>query len=561
MSYQALYRVWRPQTFQDVVGQSHITRTLMNALEQDKFSHAYLFSGPRGTGKTSAAKIFAKALNCEKAPIKEPCGECDRCIGIQSGAISDVMEIDAASNNGVEQIRDIRDKVKYAPTSVPYKVYIIDEVHMLSMGAFNALLKTLEEPPSHVIFILATTEPHKIPLTIISRCQRFDFKRINQQALIDRMKTIMSEEAIDVQEEAYHQIALAAEGGMRDALSLLDQAISYSEEQVTLDNVLEITGSVSQENMIALLQVLKDNDTVQGLELVDHFIQKGKDPGRFVYDLIYFLRDVLLFQSAPRLKDSLERAIVDESFTKLTQSLSAAWIQRAIKEWNHCQQEMKWTTSPKVFIEMSVLKLTEEIEEQFVSNNEDVLQLTEKLDKLEKEIKILKEKGITLSEGANVPKPQKRVQSSKSTYKVPHEKLRRVLEQAEKKHLKAIHSKWAAFMQEVKQRSVPAHAIIFDAKPAAASADTIVIAYKYEIHCTIAMEHQQLFESIMLELLGYSVSLLAIPDHFWQETRQKFIEEQSQKRIDSGEVEEEKDPLVEEARKLVGDDLLEIEEN
>lgn len=225
MSYQALYRVWRPQLLEDVVGQSHITKTLKNALLQQKLAHAYLFSGPRGTGKTIAAKIVAKAINCKQAPVAEPCNECDACVGITTGSVVDVIEIDAASNNGVDEIRDIRDKVKFAPSEVAYKVYIIDEVHMLSTGAFNALLKTLEEPPAHVIFILATTEPHKIPLTILSRCQRFDFKPISNEALINRMKFILDSNQQPYEEEAIELIARAADGGARDALSLLDQAI------------------------------------------------------------------------------------------------------------------------------------------------------------------------------------------------------------------------------------------------------------------------------------------------------------------------------------------------
>lgn len=256
MSYQALYRVWRPQLLQDVVGQTHITKTLQNALIQEKMAHAYLFSGPRGTGKTSAAKIVAKAVNCKEAPTNEPCNICKSCIGITEGSIVDVIEIDAASNNGVDEIRDIRDKVKYAPTEVAYKVYIIDEVHMLSTGAFNALLKTLEEPPAHVIFILATTEPHKIPLTILSRCQRFDFKPISNEELVSRMTLILDNNNQLYEEDALKLIAQAADGGMRDALSLLDQAISFSEEKVAINDVLTITGAVSHEALNTLVAAL-----------------------------------------------------------------------------------------------------------------------------------------------------------------------------------------------------------------------------------------------------------------------------------------------------------------
>src|SRR5690554_3330279 len=256
MAYQALYRVFRPQKFQDVVGQSHITRTLQNAILQQKVGHAYLFTGPRGTGKTSAAKIFAKAINCEQSPVNEPCLQCDACRGIQDGSISDIIEIDAASNNGVDDIREIRDKVKYAPTAVKYKVYIIDEVHMLSTGAFNALLKTLEEPPRHVIFILATTEPHKIPLTIISRCQRFDFKRISKKALLERLTYITEQQGIVIQPEALQLIAQVAAGGLRDALSILDQVVSFAAGEVTLEDCLAVTGSVAQEALSELADAI-----------------------------------------------------------------------------------------------------------------------------------------------------------------------------------------------------------------------------------------------------------------------------------------------------------------
>ena len=241
MTYQALYRVWRPQAFSDVSGQEMITQTLRNAIRQQKSSHAYLFTGPRGTGKTSVAKIFAKAINCPNSSDGEPCNDCAICEQITNGSLGDVIEIDAASNNGVEEIRDIRDKANYAPTQADYKVYIIDEVHMLSMGAFNALLKTLEEPPRNVVFVLATTEPHKIPLTIISRTQRFDFRRISQEAIMDRMEYILDEMGVDHEEDALLLIAKAAEGGMRDALSILDQALSFSEGRIKIDDIQPIT--------------------------------------------------------------------------------------------------------------------------------------------------------------------------------------------------------------------------------------------------------------------------------------------------------------------------------
>src|SRR5699024_7486055 len=301
-----------------------------NAIAKEKFSHAYLFSGPRGAGKTSAAKIFAQTINCEQMPTKEPCNECDACLGILDGSISDVIEIDAASNTSVDDIREIRDKVKYASSSVPYKVYIIDEVHMISTSAFNALLKTLEEPPAHVIFILATTEPHQIPLTIISRCQRFDFKPISHQTIVDRMQSIIDSENIVVSPEALETIALTAEGGMRDALSILDQAISYSDGHVQLEDVLAITGSVSQQILLNMIEYMFNQDAKRVLQSLDELIQQGKDPGRFVFDLIYFLRDMLLYKSAPSLEDILDRARIDEPFKKVVDQLTIDWIQQAI---------------------------------------------------------------------------------------------------------------------------------------------------------------------------------------------------------------------------------------
>ena len=405
MSYQALYRVWRPRKFADLVGQTHITRTLQNAIEQEKFSHAYLFSGPRGTGKTSAAKIFAQTINCEKTPTREPCNECDSCRGIMDGSISDVIEIDAASNTSVDHIREIRDKVKYASSSVPYKVYIIDEVHMISVNAFNALLKTLEEPPKHVVFILATTEPHKIPMTIISRCQRFDFKPIGNKVIVDRMRHIVNEEGVTVSDEALETVALAAEGGMRDALSILDQAISYSEDSVGLEDVLAVTGGVSQQILTDITSAMYDQDIKKALHLLDDLIQHGKDPGRFVYDLIYYLRDLLLYQTAPALEGMLERAVVDEKFKELADAVSVDWIQDGIIRLNQCQQEMKWTNSPKVFIEIAILSLTNrsraKVEDSTSDRSPAISELSNRLAQIEQEVNVIKQAPATAN-----PAPQ-----------------------------------------------------------------------------------------------------------------------------------------------------------
>ncbi|SDZ93040.1 DNA polymerase-3 subunit gamma/tau [Thalassobacillus cyri] len=561
MSYQALYRVWRPRTFEDVVGQTHITRTLQNAIMQDKFSHAYLFSGPRGTGKTSAAKIFAKAVNCERSPAKEPCNECAACLGIQDGSISDVIEIDAASNNGVEQIREIRDKVKYAPSVVEYKVYIIDEVHMLSIGAFNALLKTLEEPPKHVIFILATTEPHKIPLTIISRCQRFDFKRIAQQAMVERMEKIINQEGIDVSREALEVVALTAEGGMRDALSLLDQAISYSDEEVTIEDVLAVTGSVSQQKLTGVIESLQQQDVKQALQHVDDLIQQGKDPGRFVFDLIYYLRDLLLYKSAPDLADNLERAIPDEQFKQLAEMTAPDWIQQAIKELNKCQQEMKWSTSPKVFIEIAMLNLVDSQPAAQPVETEAVQRLIRRLDEMERELKQLKQNPAPAQPAPEQRRPQPR--SNRNGFKVPYERIRHVLNEASKEEIKHIQSKWANFMEALKQNNAPAHATLLNSKPRAASDKGLVLAFRYEIHCSLALEHKQTIEPLLADFIGKTVELIPIPEPKWQELREEYVRKQKSDESDnseSGNKEEEEDPLITEARKLAGDDLIEIHE-
>ena len=299
MSYTALYRKFRPSTFDQVKGQDHIVQTLKNQINANRIGHAYLFCGTRGTGKTSVAKIFAKAVNCEHPVDGSPCNECETCRGITNGSAMNVIEIDAASNNGVDNIRQIRDEIQYSPSSGKYTVYIIDEVHMLSIGAFNALLKTLEEPPAYVIFILATTEPHKIPITILSRCQRYDFKRISIDTIAARLSELMEKESIEVEDKAIRYVAKAADGSMRDALSLLDQCIAfYLGQKLTYDNVLDVLGAVDNEIFSRLTRSVIDSDVATSLNILDEIIMQGREPGQFVNDFIWYLRNLMLIKTS-----------------------------------------------------------------------------------------------------------------------------------------------------------------------------------------------------------------------------------------------------------------------
>ena len=385
MAYKALYRTYRPATFNEIAGQEHITKTFRNALKNNKIAHAYLFSGPRGTGKTSIAKIIAKAVNCEHAPIENPCNECDICRGIEDNSITDVIEIDAASNNGVDEIREIRDKVKYLPGVGKYKVYIIDEVHMLSIGAFNALLKTLEEPPRHVIFILATTEPHKIPATIHSRCQRFDFRGVSIPEIITRLNTIVKEENISVEKEAVKVIAESAEGGMRDAISLLDQVVSYTDQKVTVDDVHSIKGTVSNEKLLNIANAIYENNSIEAIKQLDNLVLMGKEAPRLVDNLIKFYRDFLIYKNVKT--DESEQLIYSEpAFIELSRKLSNNLIFFYIDALNKAQNDMKWTTNSKLYMELALIKMVDKIEKQEILLADDILDLKDKINSLQEKI-------------------------------------------------------------------------------------------------------------------------------------------------------------------------------
>lgn len=583
MAYQALYRVWRSQRFDDVVGQKAITQTLKNAIVQKKTSHAYLFTGPRGTGKTSAAKIFAKAINCKHSQDGEPCNVCETCVAITEGRLNDVIEIDAASNNGVEEIRDIRDKAKYAPTQAEYKVYIIDEVHMLSTGAFNALLKTLEEPPQNVIFILATTEPHKIPLTIISRTQRFDFKRISTQDIVDHMAHIMQEMALDYEEQALYVIGRAAEGGMRDALSILDQTISFSDEKVTLEDAMQVTGSLTYEMMDHYIQCCVAGDVERALEGLESILGEGKEARRFLEDLLLYCRNLLMYQQAPKLLAE-KAGTLTEAFKELATQTPAEKIYQLIQILSDTQNEIRFTNNANIYLEVATVKLAKTVQpnkhntpettnqDGSAEGNPELADLQNQIGQLKKELAELKKHGVAAKE-ADAPRQQARPQAPKSSFRVPTERVYQVLNEATRTHLMNVKNVWEDLLQTL---SVTQRAMLKASEPVAASPKGIVVAFDYEIVCARATDDEEMqlaFNNNLSRLMDYTPEMVCITRESWPKLRQSFIN-QNQGSLNHSEPENEmarladeppvtnehsqENPVVDEAIAMFGEELVEV---
>ena len=568
MAYQALYRKWRPQKFEDMVGQTAVTKTLKNAIIHHKTSHAYLFTGPRGTGKTSAAKIFAKAINCLNPQDGEPCNDCLLCKGITEGTIGDVIEIDAASNNGVEEIRDIRDKARYAPTQATYKVYIIDEVHMLSTGAFNALLKTLEEPPKNVIFILATTEPHKIPATIISRTQRFDFRRITNDEIIQRLRYILEQEEIAYEEEALSVIARCANGGMRDALSLLDQVISFSDDKVSFEQAIQVSGSLTDDLMIEFVRLLTQQQAQAALLQLQDLLLLGKEASRLIEEWLEFSRDLLV---AKQTGDMIGRS---EAFVEFAKEVEEAFLYRFMDALNQTQQEMRFTTKPTISLEVFTIKMAQPVVavagQTAPTNQEYVSQLEQQLQSLQQQMS-------QLLQGQGVVAPKKAtstLQAKASTYKPNIGEVYKVLDAATRKDLIFIRELWGDLLQML---STTQRALLKASEPVAASPNGFVLKFDYEILCQRAQESVELHEDIARHcqtLAQYPGNFVSVTGEQWVQIRQDYLRDKKEKQEAEGvthatEMEEqptdeeeknEVEQLVQNTIDLFGEEIVHISE-
>ncbi|QQE81093.1 DNA polymerase III subunit gamma/tau [Alicyclobacillus sp. SO9] len=583
MSYQALYRMWRPQTFRDLIGQPHVKQTLVNALQRGQVAHAYLFAGPRGTGKTSAAKILAKAVNCLNPLEGEPCNECEACTAVQNGTGMDVEEIDAASNRGVDEIRQLREKVQYAPTGLTRKVYIVDEVHMLTTEAFNALLKTLEEPPNHTLFVLATTEPHKIPGTIISRCQRFDFRRIAPELMVERLETVCSTEGWTRSEEALWKIAQAADGGLRDALGLLEQTSAFGGGDISSENAAHVMGGVESVLLVQLLQAMWQRDMAKVLNLLGDWYERGKDATRIVHDLLQILRDLVIIKMSP--SDSLPGHLRLSSLQDAAQQLSVPWLMQGVKKLGETYTGLRYVDDPRLALEAALLAL--------VPRDEDT---EERLHSAHQASGVKSESGVTVPgkaadkasastrsdandsrepdepagatgpsgrqgrEAALAPEPSATTlakpaakKNGRTSESRKQEVLRKLATEADNEVLERVQSEWQQILQRVKDERIQTHAWLMNGQPVLATKNAVVVVFSSRFHRDAVMkpDERTVIEQAFAQAAGISLQMLALLKEDWEKFQTPTEPEPSAALATESD-------LAEKAVRVFGKDLVEI---
>lgn len=522
--YQALYRKYRPKTFDEVVGQDVIIKTLKNAVSNNRLTHAYLFSGPRGTGKTSIAKILAKTINCVNLKDYTPCDECVSCTQINNKQTNDIIEIDAASNNGVDEIRELKSKVNLVPSNSKYKIYIIDEVHMLTVGAFNALLKTLEEPPAHIIFIFATTEPHKIPLTILSRCQRFDFKKISESKILERLAEIVEKENIKVEKEALIEIARLADGGMRDAISILDQVTAYSNDKITTSDVHEVNGTLPQRELFQLIDAVIDKNIEESFKIIDKYNNDGKNLIKLMEEIIHFVRNILI-------KKNVKIENIDESnndlYEQIMKKTTNDYLFDLIKKLNESLNDMKNYNNPKIVVELLFIKLLKNETHSFKSDNvynkENSEILTEKETVVEEFKEKDKKKKIGIVENDNVVENSMSNEISELLDKIKNTRINNALTAVSKQKLLDLQKKIDEIQGLILNPDYSSIvSMILDGEPKAAGLDYLVFVYETPRLAEVFNINILKVEELLSNFCQVNCRVVATDKNEWEQIKKEY---------------------------------------